>query len=81
MENIIFRLYNRPIKVQKIDISKTGSKITLESAYNDLISEISFQIRGRIAKPNENIGFEKETNIVTIKQILPRSKFIFYVND
>jgi hypothetical protein len=62
-----------------MDISKTGSKITLESAYNDLISEISFQISGRIAKPNENIGFEKETNIVTIRQILPRSKFIFYV--
>jgi hypothetical protein len=74
-------LYNRASKVQKINISKTGSKITVESTDNELVSEISFQINGQITEPNENIEFEKETNIVTIKQILPRSKFIFYVND
>jgi hypothetical protein len=74
-------LYNRAIKVQKINISKTGSKITVESADNELDSEIPFQINGRIAETNENIEYEKETNIVTIKQILPRSKFTFYVND
>src|SRR5919109_76911 len=74
-------LYNRAMKVQKINISKTGSKITVESADNELINEVSFQISGRIAEANENTAFEKETNIVTIKQILPRSKFVFYVND
>jgi hypothetical protein len=74
-------LYNRAIKVQKIFISKTGLKITVESSYNELISEISFHINGQIAEPNENIEFEKATNIVTIKQIMPRSRFIFYVND
>ena len=74
-------LYNRAIKVQKINISKTGSKVTVESASNDLINEISFQTNGQVANPNENIEFDKETNIVTIKQIIPRSKVIFYVND
>jgi peptidoglycan/xylan/chitin deacetylase (PgdA/CDA1 family) len=74
-------LYNRAMKVQKINISKTGSKITVESADNELMNEVSFQINGRIAETNENTEFEKETNIVTIKQILPRSKFVFYVND
>jgi peptidoglycan/xylan/chitin deacetylase (PgdA/CDA1 family) len=74
-------LYNRAIKIQKINISKTGSKITIESANDDSINEISFQINGQIANPNENIEFEKDTNIVTIKQVPPRSKFIFYVND
>ena len=72
-------LYNRAIKIQKINISKTGSKITVESAYDDLINEISFQINGRMANPNENIEYEKETGLVTIKKILPKSKFIFYV--
>jgi hypothetical protein len=74
-------LYHRAIKVQEISISKTGSKITVESANNDSISEISFQTNSQVNNPNENIEFEKQTNIVTIKQILPRSKFIFYVDD
>jgi hypothetical protein len=74
-------LYNRAMRVQKINISKTGSKITVESADNELINEISFQINGQLAEPSEDTEFEKETSIVTIKQILPRSKFIFYVND
>jgi hypothetical protein len=74
-------LYDRAMKVQKINISKTGSKITVESADNESIDEISFQINGRMDEPNENTEFEKETNIVTIKQILPRSKSVYYVNS
>ena len=69
------------MKIQKINISKTGSKITVESADNELIDEISFQSSSPINEPNEDTEFEKETNIVTIKQIQPRSKFVFYVND
>lgn len=74
-------LYNRAMKVRKINISKTGSKITVESAANELINEISFQINGRIAEPSDNTEFEKETNMITIKQIPPRSKLVFYVID
>jgi hypothetical protein len=74
-------LYDRAMKVQKINISKTGSKITVESVDNELIDEISFQSSSPINEPNEDTEFDKETNIVTIKQIPPRSKFIFYVND
>jgi hypothetical protein len=75
-------LYDRAAKVSKINISKTGSKITVESADDELIDDLSFQIDGQLEEPNnENTIFEKETNIVTIRQILPKSKVVFYIYD
>ena len=69
------------MEIQKINISKTGSKITVESAGNELIDGLSFQIGGRGVEPIQNIEFEKEAGIVTLKEIQPRSKFFFYVDD
>ena len=54
-------LYIPAMKIQKINISKTGSKITVESADNELIDEISFQTSSPINEPNEDTEFEKET--------------------
>lgn len=73
-------LYNRAKKVRKINISKTGAKITVESTVKeDDIEYLSFQINSHVERSNENIVFDRDTKIVTIKRILPKSKIVLYV--
>jgi hypothetical protein len=73
-------LYNRATKVNKINISKTGSKITIVSEDDEGIENFSFQINDEIEQPKSTLDvlFEKETSIVTIKYVLPKSKITLY---
>jgi hypothetical protein len=80
-------LYNRVLKIQRmITVSKTGSKVTVESiSESENIDNFSFQIdHGDLEKSNvddDDVMFEKETKIITIKRILPKSKFTIYLNE
>lgn len=80
-------LYNRVSKIQRmITVSKTGSKVTVESkSESENIDNFSFQIdHGDLEKSNvddDDVMFEKETKIITIKRILPKSKFTIYLNE
>jgi hypothetical protein len=73
-------LYNRATKVNKINISKTGSKITIVSEDDEGIENFSFQINDKIEQPKSTLDvlFEKETSIVTIEYVLPKSKITLY---
>jgi hypothetical protein len=76
-------LYDRALQVQKVNVSQTGSKITVESAYDaESIYDFSFQINGYLKEemPDDNIVFKKETKIVTIKHVLPKLKIVMYVS-
>jgi hypothetical protein len=71
-----------------ITVSKTGSKIVVESiSETENIDNFSFRIdHGEIEKSNvdndENeVMFEKQTKIITVKHMLPRSKFTIYLNE
>jgi hypothetical protein len=44
-------LYDRTTKVRKINISKTGSKITIESK-GEAADNLSFRINGQLAQVN-----------------------------
>ena len=70
-------LYDRTRKLQRMNISKTGSKITIQSC--EFIEDFSFRIEGRgRLEPNAWAMFDKETNIVTIERLSPKSKVILY---
>lgn len=70
-------LYDRTRKLQRMNISKTGSKITIQS--REFIEDFSFRIEGRgRLEPNAWAMFDKETNIVTIERLSPKSKVILY---
>jgi hypothetical protein len=75
-------LYNRTTKVNKVNISKTGSKITIGSEDDEGVKNLSFQINDEIEQSKNatalNVLFEKETGIVTIKYMLPKSKITLY---
>ena len=83
------QLYNRVSKIQRMKtVSKTGSKIVVESiSETENIDNFSFRIdHGEIEKSNvdndENeVMFEKQTKIITVKHMLPRSKFTIYLNE
>jgi hypothetical protein len=77
-------LYKRALKIRRnITAAKTGAKIVIYSiSDNEEIDNLSFLIRKEspgISHLSDDIIFEKETNIVTIKEVLPRSKYTIYV--
>ena len=68
-------LYNRVKKIQDIHIVKTGSKITIESEVH--IKDFSFRSIHCI-EPNASIALDKETNIMTIESLNPKTQIITY---
>ena len=79
-------LYNRILKIKRtITASKIGSKIIIHSiSESEKIDNLSFIIsHGSLEKSHssDDIIFEKETSIVTIKEVLPGSNLNIYVND
>ena len=69
-----------------------GWKTTFSELYNrfrkmsdsETVDNLSFLITyGSLEKlyDTENVTLEKESNIITIKEVLPKSKFNIYVND
>ena len=79
-------IHNRTLKIMRtIDASKTGSKIVIQSiSESEKIDNLSFYIsHGSLENSpvDSNVTFEKEPNIITIKEVLPKSKLIVYVND
>jgi hypothetical protein len=79
-------IYDRVLKIKRIiDASKTGSKIVIQSiSESEKIDNLSFHIsHGSLEKSpvDSNVTFEKESNIITIKEVFPKSKLIVYVND
>ena len=61
---------------------RKGDKIVIHSiSDSDKIDNLSFLISQRsvdLSHVSDDIIFEKETNIITIKEVLPRSKFTIY---
>ncbi|MGH9976696.1 MAG: hypothetical protein ACRD8Z_12810 [Nitrososphaeraceae archaeon] len=79
-------LYKRALKIKRtITASKTGSKIVIDSiSDSEKIDNLSFLIsHGSLEKSHvsDDVIFEKNTNIITIKEVLPKSKLNIYVND
>ncbi|MDN5847267.1 MAG: DUF2334 domain-containing protein, partial [Candidatus Nitrosocosmicus sp.] len=71
-------LYQRIRKLKKINIARTGQKITIESN-NELIEDISFKVDRRIHLEKENIIYDDlDKTIITIDQLKPNSKSVFY---
>jgi hypothetical protein len=72
-------LYQRIRKIKKVNISKTGLKITIGS--NELIEDVSFKVdNGWNLEKNGNLVFDEEDKaIVTIHQLQPDSKTVFYL--
>jgi hypothetical protein len=76
----------RILKIKRIiKASKTGSKIVIQSiSKSEKIDNLSFFIsRGSLEKSHIDRGviFERETNIITVKEVLPKSKFTIYINE
>ncbi len=63
-----FELYGRIMQIKNIRISKTGSKITIDSN-NRMIENISFKVQNDLKFENkENILFDEQNKtIITIK--------------
>jgi hypothetical protein len=83
-------LYERLRKVQQVNISETGSKITLEFTSNDsteYIDNFSFAVSYRLEKSDSHVITqqkynEERINIVTINErLLPKSKIVFYKKE
>ena len=79
-------LCNRVGKIKKtITASKTGSKVTIQSiSDSETMDNLSFLIRcGSLEKSyvTENVTLDKESHIITIKEVLPKSKFSIYINN
>ena len=79
-------LCNRVLKIQRtITTSKTGSKIVIQSiSENEKIDDFSlFVSQGGVERLNafDDVTFEKETNIITVKEVLPRSKYTIYTKE
>jgi Uncharacterized protein conserved in bacteria (DUF2334) len=68
-------LYHRTEKLSKTKIAKTGSKITIES--EESLEDFSFRINGRL-EPNHTATTDDRTKIITIENLLPRSRVILY---
>ena len=79
-------LYNRVQKIERtITASKTGSKLVINSiSDSEKIDNLSFLINhGTLEKSHvsDDITLERETKIITVKEVLPKSKFNIYLND
>ncbi len=72
-------LHQRIRQIKKINISKTGLKITIGS--NELVEDISFKVdNGLNLEKKGNLVFDEEDKtIVTINQLHPCSKTVFYL--
>ena len=75
-----FGLHQRIRKLREISISKTGQKITIIS--NELIDNFSFKLdkKMNLEKEGEYFEYDEEyKTIVTIKQLRPDFKSVFYL--
>jgi hypothetical protein len=72
-------LYQRVGKIKKINISKTGLKVTVGS--DELIEDISFKVESgfNLEKKEKLVYDEEDKTIVTINQLQPGSKTVFYL--
>jgi len=68
-------LYGRANKIHNIRMTKTGSKITLESDIG--IVDLSFRTN-RPLEQNNYFKVEEETNIITIEELLPKNRIVLY---
>ena len=66
-------LYDRAIKIKKTTVSKTGSKITIQT--KQAIEDFSFRINGQI-ESNPDFKVDNETNIVIIRDLRPSASLI-----
>ena len=75
-----FEIHQRIRKIEKVNISKTGQKITIKSS-DELIEDISFKVNKELylEKKESLIYDEQDKTIVTIKQLKPNSTSIFYL--
>ena len=72
-------LYQRTRKIKKINIARTGQKITIKSG-DELIEEISFKVDKRLHLVKENVVYdEQDKTIITINQLKPYSTSVFYI--
>ncbi|CAN5663137.1 hypothetical protein BH23THE1_BH23THE1_26590 [soil metagenome] len=72
-------LYQRIRKINKINIAITGQKITIKSA-DELIQQISFKADKVLESVKEDVLYdEQDKTIITIDQLKPNSKSVFYV--
>jgi hypothetical protein len=68
-------LYERANQIRNVRIVKTGSKILIESDTH--IVDFSFR-NDHYLEPNEHFLFDRDTMIITIRDLLPKSKIILY---
>ncbi len=74
-----FDLYQRIRKIKKINIAITGQKITIKSG-DELIEQISFKVDNVLQSVKEDVVYdEQDKTIITIDQLKPNSKSVFYV--
>jgi len=73
-------IHQRISKIKKINISKTGQKITIKSS-DELLEDISFKVNRELnLEKKENLVYdEQDKTIVTINQLKPNSTSIFYL--
>ena len=72
-------LYDRAIKIQRIRISKTGSKITIiNDSKENSIEDFSFLVTGQL-EPNASVALDRDRRIVTIlHKLMPKFELILY---
>jgi hypothetical protein len=68
-------LYARTRKIQKATVSKTGSKITIES--KNVVEEFSIRVKRGIESKSD-VVVDRETNIVTIEHLPRLSNIVLY---
>ena len=73
-------IHQRISKIKKVNISKTGQKITIKSS-DELLEDISFKVNRELnLEKKENLVYdEQDKTIVTINQLKPNSTSIFYL--
>jgi hypothetical protein len=66
-------------KIKKINSSKTGQKVTIWS--KELVEDVSFRVESGLGlEKKENVVLnEEDRTIVTINQLRPDSKTVFYL--
>jgi hypothetical protein len=74
-----FDLHQRIRKIKKINTAITGQKITIQSG-DELIEEISFKVDKELQSVKEDVVYdEQDKTILTIGQLNPNSKSVFYI--
>jgi peptidoglycan/xylan/chitin deacetylase (PgdA/CDA1 family) len=68
-------LYNRLEKIRSINITKSGSKITIRAG--TLINDFSFQTRHPL-ESNSMVTSDEIMNIATINEVFPDTNYVFY---